>query len=507
MTGNRVEHMAAPLLRFDGVTVAHRGSPSPAVVDVSFAVYPGETVAIVGRSGSGKSTVAMAAMGLLPESAQVSGGTIEIGGVNLTRAPEREWADVRGSVVGLIPQDPAESLNPLVPVGRQVEEALPPGTPDPAGRVVDLLGAVGLPDPAHVAGTYAHEVSGGMKQRALVAAALAGDSALIIADEPTSALDAAAADRVLDLLQSRAGSGGRALVLITHDLALLEARADRVLVIDDGHIVESGPTAAIIGSPQKEITGELVDAARRVGPATRAEIPSHQGTPLLSVRNVRRTFPGRRRHGSIEVLRDVSFDLHPGECVGVVGPSGVGKSTLANIILGLDRPTSGEVFLDGIDVHSPGGRTRKRALRRRIQPVFQNSTALNPRMTVSDAIKEPLVVHRIGDADSRDDKVAELLGDVGLPESLSVRRPFELSGGQRQRVAIARALALEPDVLVLDEAFNALDSIARAQMLELLAELHTTGRLASIVISHDRDVIDAITDTVVMLQTDDAHRM
>lgn len=495
---------AAPVLRFEHVSVAHHGS-APTLADVSFQVFPGETVAVVGRSGSGKSTLALAAMGLLPESARVTGGAITVDGADLTRARERTWAVVRGATIGLVPQDPAEALNPLMTVGDQIEEALPPRTRDAEGRVAELLAAVGLADPARIAGAYPHELSGGMNQRALVAAALAGQPALVIADEPTSALDGEAAERVLDLLQSQVRDGGRALIVITHDLALVESRADRVLVIDGGRIVEQGPTATVMASPEHGITRELIAAAQL--PATsRTVVPSPSRTPLLSVRDIRRTFPARRGRPAAEVLDGVSFDVRAGECVGVVGPSGVGKSTLANIILGLDRPTSGVVLLDGINVHSRRGRRKNLALRRRIQPVFQNSTALNPRMTVADIVAEPLTLHRVGDARYRRDRVVELLDDVELAGELMDRRPFELSGGQRQRVAIARALALEPDVLVFDEPFHALDSIAQARLLELLWALRAGRGLASILISHDHRVVDAIADTVVAVPPQRAGR-
>lgn len=494
----------APVLRFDHVSVAHHGC-APTLADVSFQVFPGETVSIVGRSGSGKSTIALAAMGLLPESARVTGGSITVDGADLTRARERTWADVRGATIGLVPQDPAEALNPLMTVGDQIGEALPSRTRDAGGRVAELLAAVGLPDPARIARAYPHELSGGMKQRALIAAALAGQPALVIADEPTSALDADAAEHVLDLLQSRLRDGSRALIVITHDLALVESRADRVLVIDDGRIVEQGPTATVMAPPEHGITRDLIAAAQL--PATsRSVIPSPRRAPLLSVRDIHRTFPARRRRSAAEVLYGVSFDLRAGECVGVVGPSGVGKSTLANIILGLDRPTSGEVILDGINVHSRRRRKKNLALRRRIQPVFQNSTALNPRMSVGDTVAEPLTLHRVGDARYRRDRVAELLDDVELAVSFIDRRPFELSGGQRQRVAIARALALEPDVLVLDEPFHALDSIAQARLLDLLSALRADRGLASVLISHDRRVVDAIADTVVVLSSARANR-
>lgn len=495
---------AAPVLRFEHVSVAHHGS-APTLADVSFQVFPGEAVAVVGRSGSGKSTLALAAMGLLPESARVTGGAITVDGADLTRARERTWAVVRGATIGLVPQDPAEALNPLMTVGDQIEEALPPRTRDAEGRVAELLAAVGLADPARIAGAYPHELSGGMNQRALVAAALAGQPALVIADEPTSALDGEAAERVLDLLQSQVRGGGRALIVITHDLALVESRADRVLVIDDGRIVEQGPTATVMASPEHGITRDLIAAAQPAA-TSRSVAPSPRPAPLLSLRDIHRTFPARRGRPAAEVLDGVSFDLHAGECVGVVGPSGVGKSTLANIILGLDRATSGKVILDGINVHSRRGRKKNLALRRRIQPVFQNSTALNPRMTVGDTVAEPLKLHRVGDARYRRARVAELLDDVELAVSFIDRRPFELSGGQRQRVAIARALALEPDVLVLDEPFHALDSIAQARLLDLLSALRADRGLASILISHDRRVVDAIAETVVVLSSARANR-
>ncbi|WP_136706176.1 ABC transporter ATP-binding protein [Agromyces sp. H66] len=502
-----------PVLRISGLSVAFRtgGRLVPAVTDVSIDVAAGETVAVVGESGSGKSTTAAAINRLLPENGVITAGSIRFEGREITGLGENELVRLRGAGIGLVPQDPMSNLNPLMRIGDQIGEALEVhgfGTAaEVSARVLELLELVGIPDPEQRARQYPHEFSGGMRQRALIAMGLACRPRLLIADEPTSALDVTVQRRILDQLDELTGAMGTAVFLITHDLALAAERADRIVVMFRGAIVETGTSAEVLENPKHDYTKQLIAAAPSLA-SRREPLPVRGGDveagPLVEVVDLRKEFPLRSPKAgeptTFTAVDGVSFTIPRGKTVSIVGESGSGKSTTANLVLGLEPITSGRIDVDGTDLT-----TLKRrelfAFRRRVQPVFQNPYAsLDPRYTVEESIAEPLKVHRVGNAASRRARVAELLEQVALPAAMASRLPHELSGGQRQRVAIARALALEPELVVLDEAVSALDVLVQAQILELLAGLQARLGLSYLFISHDLAVVRMISDEVHVMQ-------
>ena len=509
-----------PLLSIRDLSVSFRSRAGdiPAVSGVNIDVYPGRTVAVVGESGSGKSTTAAAVNRLLPDNGLITAGRVMFEGNDLATLSEGQMIAVRGARIGFVPQDPMSNLNPLMRVGRQIGEAL-----EVHGRtqgtathdaVVELLEMVGIPNPEQRLHQYPHEFSGGMRQRVLIAMGLACRPQLLIADEPTSALDVTVQRKILDQLDELVARLGTAVMLITHDLGLAAERADTIVVMNKGHVVESGTAAQILDSPQDPYTKRLLAAApsltstRLVRPSSstteRNTTPRAPEPPLAEVRHVSKSYVMRSsRTGSISELtavRDVSFTIPRGKIISLVGESGSGKSTTANILLGLETATSGSVRIDDIDIASLSRRELFK-FRRRVQPVFQNPYAsLDPRYTVQESIAEPLRVHRIGDSRSQPAAVAKLLDQVALPALLSSRLPHELSGGQRQRVAIARALALSPELVVLDEAVSALDVIVQAQILELVATLQRELGLSFLFISHDLAVVRMISHEVHVMK-------
>lgn len=498
----------APLLSVEGLEV-HFGDHA-AVRGVDFAVRSGDTVAVVGESGSGKSTTAAAILGLLPTGGRITAGRIVFDGSDIAGADRRTLRAIRGREIGYIPQDPMANLNPVWKVGFQVSEALRANTSgrDARRRAVELLAQAGMRDPAKQAGRYPHQLSGGMCQRALIAIGLAGRPRLLIADEPTSALDVTVQRQVLDHLQGLTAELGTALLLITHDLALAAERAESVVVMREGVVVEAGAARSILRNPRHDYTRRLVAAA----PSLTVERPTRQrpagdGDPgdilvaseLTKVYRESHRAPWRRTE--LLAVDGVSFGLRRASTLAIVGESGSGKSTLAQLVLGLLPPTSGTVVFDGEPVHAARNRDRRLAFRRRVQPVFQNPySSLDPMYTVSRAIEEPLRIHRVGDRRHRERAVRELVDQVALPSSVLGRLPRELSGGQRQRVAIARALALRPEVLVCDEAVSALDVLVQAQILDLLAGLQAELGLAYLFISHDLAVVRQIADDVLVMR-------
>lgn len=536
-----------PLLSIRDLEVTFRtdAGPTVAVRGVSFDVHAGETVAVVGESGSGKSTSAAAVMGLLADNGRVTRGQITFDGQDLTTLSPAAMHRLRGSQIGLVPQDPMSNLNPVRRVGHQVDEALVDnGVLSGRGvraRTVELLGEAGLPDAERRAQQYPHEFSGGMRQRALIAMGLAARPQLLVADEPTSALDVTVQRTILDNLTALTDRLGIAVLLITHDLGLAAERADRVVVMYRGEVVEQGPARTLLSDPQHEYTRRLIAAApslasRRIDLAhagapvqastTAAPLPADVGTEepataaaptgaaaadgtaadhIVEVEHVSKVFRLRGRgllgRGTdLRAVDDVSFVVPRGTTVAVVGESGSGKSTVARMMLGLLEPTSGTIRFDGEDV---AGRDRagELALRRRVQPIFQDPYAsLDPLFTIYRTIEEPLRAHGLGDHAARRTRVRELLEQVALPAELLRRYPAELSGGQRQRVAIARALALEPELVVCDEAVSALDVIVQAQILGLLADLQDRLGLSYLFISHDLAVVRQIADHVVVMQ-------
>ena len=549
---------ANPLLKITDLEVTFTTSTGvvPAVRGANLTIYPGQTVAIVGESGSGKSTTAAAVIGLLPGTGKVTGGSIEFDGKELTKMSSKEWIELRGSGIGLVPQDPMSNLNPVLRVGTQVKEALLANNIVPrseAGeRVTELLEQAGLPDGERRAKQYPHEFSGGMRQRVLIAIGLASRPKLLIADEPTSALDVTVQRRILDHLETLTKEMGTAVLFITHDLGLAAERAEQLVVMHRGRIVESGPALEILQHPQHPYTKRLVSAAPSLASAriesahargithTEEELTGSaknaSSEEMIRVEHLTKEFHIRGAKGEAAKLLavdDVSFTLRRGKTLAVVGESGSGKSTAANMILHLLEPTSGKIFFDGEDT-SEYSEAQLFALRRRLQAVFQNPYgSLDPMYSIYRIIEEPLRIHSYGTkayaqqeverakATGRDpepwavaaleghgeaekklraERVAELLDLVALPRSAMRRYPNELSGGQRQRVAVARALALNPEVIVLDEAVSALDVLVQNQILHLLNDLQAQLGLSYLFITHDLAVVRQIADDVVVME-------
>ncbi|MBK1634302.1 ABC transporter ATP-binding protein [Rhodovulum adriaticum] len=473
---------------------------TPVLQGVSFQIAPGQIVGLAGESGSGKSMTALAMMGLLPPGARAT-GAIRLVDRELLDLTERQLCAIRGRQIGMIFQEPMTALNPMQTIGAQVAETLV--IHDAATRSEALekararLDRVGLPADRFPLTRYPHELSGGQRQRVCIAMAIALRPRLLIADEPTTALDVTTQARILDLLAGLVREEGMALMLITHDLAVLSGLAERVAVMQGGRIVEQGPTSAILRRPGHPYTRALIAAAtHHPAPGTRAP-----GAALLEVREARRAYrPAGRgaftRPAPVRAVDGVSFDLRRGECLGLVGESGSGKSTLARAILGLDPLQGGAIRLDGQRVAA--GQPMPHDLRRRMQAVFQDPYgSFNPRHRVGRLIAEPF--HLAGRPPDADDRVAEALRAVGLDPDDRNRFIHEFSGGQRQRIAIARALITRPDLIVLDEPVSALDVRVRAQILDLLADLRGRFGLSYLFIGHDLQVVRAIADRVMVM--------
>ena len=495
---------------------------------VNLDVYPGETVAIVGESGSGKSTMMHAVINLLPGTGHITGGSVNWNGRELVGIGRRDMESIRGREIGLVPQDPMSNLNPVWSIGFQVEEAirangLASAKKDVKKRAIEVLEQAGLQDAEKRMRQYPHQFSGGMKQRALIGIGLSANPQLLIADEPTSALDVTVQRVVLDHLAERTRALGTAVVFITHDLGLAAERAEKLIVMYRGNIVESGPSRQILQNPQHPYTKRLVSAApslasRRIGSS--ADLPAAPtesfdvaaiagddrrviGKPLIEVENLRKVYKLRKGNFASEdfvAVEGASFTINRGETMALVGESGSGKSTIAKMVLQLEKPTAGTIRIDGKDT-SKLSRTGLFELRSQLQPVFQDPYgSLDPLRNIGNTIMEPLNIHDVGDRASRRERVLELLDQVALPRSLATRYPNELSGGQRQRVAVARGLALKPEILVLDEAVSALDVLVQAQILDLLAELQRDMGLTYLFITHDLAVVRLIADRVCVMQ-------
>jgi oligopeptide transport system ATP-binding protein len=498
----------SPLLSVEGLEVTF-GDHAPAVCGVDLSVLRGQTVAVVGESGSGKSTTAAAILGLLPPGGRITAGRIMFDGRDIAAADRRVLRSIRGRSIGYVPQDPMTNLNPVWKVGFQVREALRANANgrEARRRAMDLLAEVGMPDPAKQAGRYPHQLSGGMCQRALIAIGLAGRPKLLIADEPTSALDVTVQRQVLDHLQQLTDELGTALLLITHDLAMAAERAETVVVVHRGVVVESGAAQSILQDPRHEYTRRLVAAvpSLAIRSARSRQRADPGGDDILVASELTKVYRESRgapwRWAEFRAVDDVSFRLRRASTLAIVGESGSGKSTVARMVLGLLQPTSGSVVFDGTQIVDTLDRDKAMAFRRRVQPVFQNPySSLDPMYSVFRAIEEPLRIHRVGDRRQRRQAVRELIDHVALPSSVLGRLPRELSGGQRQRVAIARALALRPEVLVCDEAVSALDVLVQAQILDLLADLQAELGLAYLFISHDLAVVRQIADDVLVMK-------
>ncbi|MEJ1113219.1 ABC transporter ATP-binding protein [Paenarthrobacter sp. CCNWLY172] len=492
-----------------------------AVKNAHLSIMPGETVAIVGESGSGKSTTALAAIGLLPNNGRVSSGQILLDGEDIAHASEKRMIELRGSHIGMVPQDPMSNLNPVWKIGYQVRETLKAnGRPDGPEDVARVLSEAGLPDAARRAKQYPHEFSGGMRQRALIAIGLSCQPKLLIADEPTSALDVTVQRRILDHLDTMTTELGTSVLLITHDLGLAAERADKVIVMYQGNVVEAGPSLELLRNPQHPYTRRLVESAPSLA-SRRIQVAKEQGVEagdllapvaaaqsrvqdeVLQIKNLRKIYKLRQGLGQTSdfaAVDDVSFSVKRGTTTAIVGESGSGKSTVAKMVLQLEKPTEGQIIFDGVDTAGLKGKELFK-FRRRVQPIFQDPYgSLDPMYNIFRTIEEPLRVHKIGNAASREKKVRELLDQVALPQSMMQRYPNELSGGQRQRIAIARALALDPEVIICDEAVSALDVLVQAQVLNLLADLQDNLGLTYLFITHDLAVVRQIADHVCVME-------
>lgn len=486
------------LLRVEGLHVAYRPAHLPpvhAVRGASFEISPGEVVALVGESGSGKSSIASALLGLLPPAAVISAGRILLRGQDVTAAPEGAWRRIRGRDVGLVPQEPGLSLDPIRRIRHQVTEAMAVhGTAATIARarVPSILAEMGLTDTARIAASFPHELSGGMRQRVLMGIGLANHPPLLVSDEPTSGLDVSVQRQVMDHLTGLVARQSIAVLLITHDLGMAADRADRILVMRDGQIVEAGSTAAVFAAPRHAYTRSLLAARLRNGAPRHCVAAS--GPPIAVVEGLAKSFGGR------PAVTGISFTIPRHGTTSIVGESGSGKSTTARILLGLDIPSAGRVLFDGQDIANLS-RKGLRDFRRRVQVVYQNPYAsLDPRQTVEEIIAEPLRAFGIGDRTARRERVATLLYSVGLADRLRGVRPASLSGGQRQRVAIARALAVGPELVVLDEPVSALDASVQAQVLALLRKLQDETGISYLLISHDLAVVRDVSDHVVVMR-------
>ena len=622
MLAMQKEH--GPLLEVRNLAIdftTDTGKPVHAVRDANFTVYPGQWVAIVGESGSGKSTSAMAVLGLLPGTGHVVNGSIKLDGEEIAGAKQSEFDKLRGTKMGLVPQDPMSNLNPVWRIGSQVKEALKANNMDVAhekrsalakalagdevevkgnddetflgakelpelmteakkalteagvtgaafdkavarfadewvpgsetrwrvaddlikagvadeqawylakkyvtgstmdDRIAGLLSEAGLPDAATRARQFPHEFSGGMRQRALIAIGLACRPDLLIADEPTSALDVTVQKKILDHLHMLTDSLGTAVLFITHDLGLAAERAQHIVVMYKGQVVESGPSLEVLQHPQHPYTKRLVAAApslasqRIISAKERGEnadalLDHHiagestleKSEHIITVDHLTKEFKLPRTKEMFKAVDDVSFSVKRGTTLAIVGESGSGKSTVANMVLHLLKPTSGKVFYEGRDTSTFKAKDLL-GFRRHVQPVFQNPYgSLDPMYSIFRSIEEPLRIHKIGDSKWRANRVKELLDMVEMPASVMGRYPNELSGGQRQRIAIARAMALDPDVIVCDEAVSALDVLVQDQVLHLLNDLQAEKGLSYLFITHDLAVVRQIADEVVVMQ-------
>ena len=514
--GEAVNQQQQPLLKVESLNVAFGRDPldHPVVRNVSLDLYAGRCLAIVGESGSGKSVTARTLIGLTGANAKVATAVFQFEGKDVARYNDRTWQRIRGKEIGFVSQDALVSLDQLRKVGREVGEGLKlhrevRGRSALEARVIELLTEVDVPDPAIKARQLPHELSGGQRQRALIASALALGPKLLIADEPTTALDATVQAQVLELL-ARTRDRGKALIIISHDLAVVSQMADEVLVMRHGEVVERGSAADVLSNPQHEYTQRLLDAvpsghsrgarlshadAPRLGKVT--PITSRHDGPLIEVSGVAKGYRGPDR-----ILRtaveDVSFSLGVGETLGIVGESGSGKSTTARLVMALEAPDAGEIRLLGKPWSTLAERER-RDQRHRISIIYQDPlSSFDPRWSIQRIVQDSVATFVDGEQEQRR-RVAELLDLVGLARAFHARRPLELSGGQRQRVAIARAIAPSPSVIVCDEPVSALDVSIQAQVLDLLADLRDQLKVSYLFISHDLGVVHHISDRVLVM--------
>ncbi|MFE7860750.1 dipeptide ABC transporter ATP-binding protein [Streptomyces sp. NPDC057403] len=478
------------LVRVTDLTVEFGGLK--AVDGLSFELAPGAALALVGESGSGKSTVASALLGLHRGTGARVGGSVEVAGTDVQRASDDELRRLRGGRAAMVFQDPLSSLDPYYAVGDQIAEVYRVHTRASRraarARAVEVLDRVGIPDAPRRARSRPHEFSGGMRQRALIAMALACEPDLLIADEPTTALDVTVQAQILDLLHTLREETGMGLLLVTHDVGVAAESVDEVLVMRHGRVVEHGPTGTVLTSPLQAYTRELLDAVPRVDAPRAPSQPSEE--IVLEATGLRREFGrGKRAFAAVD---DVSLRVHRGETLGIVGESGSGKTTLGRMLVGLLEPSAGQVRHEGharVGVHPA------------VQMVFQDPvSSLNPRRSVGESIADPLRARGERDEQRIRGRVTELLERVGLEGAHYDRYPHEFSGGQRQRVGIARALAADPRVIVCDEPVSALDVTTQAQVVALLAELQRELGLALVFVAHDLAVVRRVSDRVAVMR-------
>jgi peptide/nickel transport system ATP-binding protein len=506
----------------DGVVEAVKG--------IGFDVAPGEILAIVGESGSGKSVTSMSVPGLLPKTAHIQGER-RLGAVDLSHMTSKELRKHRGNDVAMIFQEPMTALNPMYTIGWQVREALLAhkdiSKQAANKRAIELLDMVGIPEPEKRFKQYPHQLSGGLRQRVVIAIAIACDPKVIIADEPTTALDVTVQAEILALLRKLRDTLNTAIVLITHDMGVVADLADRVVVMYQGEIVEQAPVHELFNNPQQEYTKRLLAAVpvlgqrpegRRLLDTPKVEVvesktdeairKAHEelkpyiddSAPALKIENLVLEYPGKGRQGKNRAVDDVSLHIERGEILGLVGESGSGKSTVGRCAIRLLKPTSGTVSIAGTDITTMSHK-KLRPLRRYFSIVFQDpASTLDPKMTIGESIAEPLVLHKILSGKELTDRVTDLLDKVQLSGHYRNRYPHELSGGQRQRIAIARALALHPKLLIADEPTSALDVSVQAKILDLFLDLQQHLQFACLFISHDLAVVDLLADRVAVMQ-------
>ncbi|KPF61369.1 ABC transporter ATP-binding protein [Rhizobium sp. AAP116] len=527
------EASRAPVLSVRGLTTSFRvGTEWRSVVrNMDLDVASGETVAIVGESGSGKSVTSLSIMRLLPELTSRIAGSVKLEGRELLTLDAEQMRQVRGNQISMIFQEPMTSLNPIFPIGKQIAEAITChrdiSNAEAKTEVLRLLDRVRIPNAKNRFDEYPHQFSGGMRQRVMIAMALASRPKLLIADEPTTALDVTIQGQILDLIKTLQDEEGMAVLFITHDMGVVAEVSDRTIVMFRGEAVETGTTDDIFNRGQHPYTRALLSAVPKLGsmggrerpmrfpvidiktgatlvPEAEAGVPEKASQPLLEVKNLTTRFDIRsglfgRKSGAVHAVENVSFTLKPGETLSLVGESGCGKSTTGRSITRLVEPTSGQITVDGYNV---GGldEASLRRMRRSIQMVFQDPFAsLDPRMSVGQAVMEPFVEHKLGSKAEARDKAADLLERVGLSADMMPRYPHEFSGGQRQRIAIARSLMLDPKIIVADEAVSALDVSIKAQVCNLLLDLQQSFNLAYLFISHDMAVVERVSHRVAVM--------
>lgn len=512
---------SAPILSVRNLNVDARTPEGrkPVLKNISFDLASGETLCLAGESGSGKSVTSLSIMGLLPKaSLQVASGSIMLGERDLLKLSDRAMRGVRGGDIAMVFQEPMTSLNPVMSIGAQLTEAIREhqGSENAEATALQMLDAVQITDPAKRLKQYPHELSGGMRQRVMIAMALSCRPKVLIADEPTTALDVTVQAQILKLMRELKSEFGTSIILITHDMGVVAEMADRVIIMQNGGIVEEGPAVGIFRTPRQTYTQQLLSAVPRLGAFAGTDGPPRitsrsvetlrpDRTPVLNVRGLNVTYGGAasflfKGKAPAAAVSDVSFDILPGETLGLVGESGSGKSTTGKAVLGL-IPFTGDVVIDGRNIAGLSHRDMQ-PIRRTAQMIFQDPYAsLDPRMAVGAAIAEPLVIHGIASKSERQDRVAELLRRVGLTTDAATRYPHEFSGGQRQRICIARALALEPKLIVADESVAALDVSVRARVLDLMLELQESMGLSYLFISHDMAVVERMSHKVAVMRS------